>query len=108
MQLPYEPSELAQMPIEALYLIYKVMRLETPNKEEQRKIEHGIKHKFHIRTYINQRYQDKWKNETMIINGQKLTYDQFYDEIDERQATMLKAILEYIEQPSIHKGSKDL
>lgn len=105
MTIPIEPMQVLEMDLPQAYKTLAVLEIiEAGNKEikDTREIvEKGIKEKFYIMSYLNNRYKDNWKNKTITIEGKVIEHEEFYKEINQRLAKAISVIIKYTEIPDI-------
>lgn len=68
------------------------------------RVTYGIKKRFHYQRYENGLFIEKPKGGYVVMDGQKIPYEELWDEIDDRIALVQKVLLEHIQEEDIIEG----
>lgn len=94
--------EIIKLNMQEAYKLLNIITIENPNiKTQYEKIRNGIKLKFDIYNIFTENYTIKTKDNKIIMNKQNYKLNEFYTEIEKREALIKKIIIKSIKDTDI-------
>lgn len=100
-----DTEKVLSLTIQEAYQLFQIIRIETQEPELEQTYQQtrfGYKTKFDIYNLFSGNYTEKRKTSQIIIEQKRYELKDFYTEIETREANLKKAILENLEEETLH------